>query len=138
MILIDTNVILDVIQQREPHYRASAAVIDRVVRKRTLAALPAHAITTIHFLVQRYQNQTTASQVVDWILARFDVASVGRTEQIRARSLAWEDFEDAVVAAAAKTVQCEAIVTRNVRDFSGSPVPAFTPEEYLLDGTDRG
>ncbi len=138
MILIDTNVILDVIQQREPHYRASAAVIDRVVRKRARAALPAHAITTIHFLVQRYQNQTTASQVVDWILARFDVAAVGRTELIRARSLAWEDFEDAVVASAAETVQCEVIVTRNVRDFSGSPVPAFTPEEYLLDGTDRG
>lgn len=138
MILIDTNVVLDVIQRREPHYRASAAVIDRVVRKRSRAALPAHAITTIHFLVHRYQNQETASQVIDWILARFDVAPVGRTELIRAQSFAWGDFEDAVVAAAAEAAGCEVIVTRNVRDFSGSPVPAFTPEEYLLDGTDRG
>lgn len=133
MILIDTNVVLDVIQKREPHYRASAAVIDRVVRKRTQAALPAHAITTIHFLVRRYQNQGMASQVIDWILARFEVAPVSRTELIRAQSLAWADFEDAVVAAAADALGCEVIVTRNVRDFSGSPVPAFTPEEYLLD-----
>ena len=138
MILIDTNVVLDVIQQREPHYRASAAVIDRVVRKHVRAALPAHAITTIHFLVGRYQNQETASQVIDWILARFDVAPVGRTELIRAQSFAWGDFEDAVVAAAAEAAGCEVIVTRNVREFSGSPVPAFTPEEYLLDGTNRG
>ena len=132
MILIDTNVVLDVIQQREPHYRASAAVIDRVVRKRTRGAIPAHAITTIHFLVHRYQTRDMASQVIDWLLARFEVAPVGRTELIRAQSLAWADFEDAVVAAAAETLGCEVIVTRNIRDFTGSPVAVYTPEEYML------
>jgi predicted nucleic acid-binding protein len=47
--------------------------------------------------------------------------------------LGWEDFEDAVVAAAAESSGCDAIVTRNVRDFRATPVAAVTPEEYLLD-----
>lgn len=133
MILIDGNAVLDVIQQREPHYRASAALIDRVIRNRITAALLAHVITTIHFLVQRHQNQATASEVVAWLLARFEVAAIGHSELIRAQSFGWGDFEDAVVAAAAEAAACEAIITRNIRDFAGSPLPAFTPEEYLLE-----
>lgn len=133
MILLDINVMLDVVQKREPHYHASAAVLDRVVRKKIAGALPAHAVTTIHFIVCRYQSRDTASRVVDWLLGRFAIAAVGKAELIRAQALGWEDFEDGVVAAAAESSGCRAIVTRNVRDFRASPVTAVTPEEYLLD-----
>ncbi|MHB0979276.1 MAG: PIN domain-containing protein [Thermoleophilia bacterium] len=96
------------------------------------AVLPAHVFTTLHFIVERHQGSATAHQVVGWLLARFDVASMGRGELIRARALGWNDFEDGVVAAAAESAGCAYIVTRNVRDFTGSPVPAVTPEEYLV------
>jgi predicted nucleic acid-binding protein len=133
MILLDINVVLDVVQRREPHYHASAAVLDQVVRKKVAGALSAHAVTTIHFIVCRYQSRDTASQVVEWLLGRFAIAAVGKAELIRAQALGWGDFEDGVVAAAAESSGCEAIVTRNVRDFRSSPVMAVTPEEYLLD-----
>lgn len=131
MIAVDLNVLLDVIQKRDPHHPASAAVLDEVVRKRVTAVLPAHVFTTLHFIVERHQGAATAHQVVDWLVARFDVASIGRGELIRARALGWDDFEDGVLAAAAESAGCMHIVTRNVRDFVGSPVPALTPEEYL-------
>lgn len=132
MILLDTNVVLDVIQRREPHYRASAAVMDRVIRRKVAGALPAHAITTIHFIITRHQNRNIAAQAIQWLLKHFTVASVGKTELLRAQALGWSDFEDAVVAAAAESSGCDTILSRNVRDFNGSPVPAVTPEEYLL------
>lgn len=132
MILLDTNVVLDVIQRREPHYRASAAVVDHVIRHKVAGALPAHSITTVHFIVNRYQNREVATQAIEWLLSRFTVASVGRPELLRAQALSWADFEDAVVAAAAESSGCDAILSRNVRDFNGSPVSAMTPEEYLL------
>lgn len=53
MILLDINVVLDVVQRREPHCHASAAVLDQVVRKKVAGALSAHAVTTIHFIVSR-------------------------------------------------------------------------------------
>ncbi len=133
MILLDTNVVLDVIQKRNAHYPASAAILDKVVRGQVSAGLPAHAVTTIHFIVNRYQDSATASRVVGWLLDRFSIAAIGQAELLRARALAWADFEDAVVAAAAESSGCELIVTRNVRDFGESPVPALTPEEYLSD-----
>lgn len=45
MILVDLNVLLDVIQQREPHYRASAAVLEEVVRRREEGGLATEAET---------------------------------------------------------------------------------------------
>ena len=41
------------------------------------------------------------------------------------------DFEDCVVAASAEAASCDHIVTRNVADFAGSPVPALPPAEFL-------
>lgn len=132
MTLIDLNVLLDVLQKREPYYQASSALLDRVLTENHTAAIPAHAVTTIHYLVAKYRNRRSANSAVDWLLAHFRVAAVTAQELTRARALDWPDFEDAVVAAAAEAQQCHAIITRNISDFRGSPVPARTPEEYLL------
>lgn len=132
MILVDLNVLLDVVQKREPHYPSSAALLEEVIHRRNQGALSAHAVTTIHYIVNRYQNRDTANSAVDWLLRYFQVAPVGREELLRARALGFEDFEDAVVAAAAESIGCTAIVTRNIRDFAASPVGALTPEEYLV------
>ncbi len=41
MILVDLNVVLDVVQRREPHYARSAALLSEIVARRTDACLPA-------------------------------------------------------------------------------------------------
>ncbi len=132
MILIDLNVLLDVLQQRQPYFQASSALIDRALADNKSACIPAHAVTTIHYLVAKYGNRQSANRAVDWLLTHFQVAAVTSNELVRARALDWPDFEDAVVAAAAEAENCSAIITRNVSDFRNSPVPARTPEEYLL------
>jgi predicted nucleic acid-binding protein len=131
VIFLDLNVLLDVLQRREPHVRASAAVVERVVKERDVGVVSAHVVTTLHSLVARYANVSLAETTVDWLLAHFVVASIGREELIRARGLPMRDFEDAVVSAAAEAAGCHSVVSRNVRDFRGSPVPAVTPNEYL-------
>jgi predicted nucleic acid-binding protein len=130
--LLDLNVVLDVVQKREPHYAPSAAVIEAAIQRQLEGFLPAHAVTTLHYIVNRYRSRTIANRAVDWLLRYFDIATVGREELLRARALDWKNFEDAVVAAAAEARACDAIITRNVRDFRHSTVPVLTPEEYLL------
>lgn len=132
MILLDLNVLLDVVQKREPHYAASAGVIELAIHGDPKAVLPAHAITTLHYIVGRHQGGGKANEVVDWPLRHIQVAAIGQAQILRARALGWADFEDAVVAAAAESGGCRMIVTRNVKDFSRSPVPAMTPEECML------
>lgn len=133
MILVDVNVVLDVFQRREPHFAASASVIDRVAYGRLPACVAAHGVTTLYFLVQQSADRRKAREAIDWIRGIFEVATVDQAAIDRARALDWPDFEDAVVAAAAEAAGCKAIVTRNTRDFRGSPVPAVAPEELVID-----
>lgn len=133
MILIDVNVFMDVFQRREPHFRASVTLIDRVAAGHQSACLAAHSLTTLHYLVQRFSGAQKARSTVDWLLRSFEIAAVGSHEMNRAHALNWPDFEDAVVAAAAESSGCRAIITRNVKEFTGSPVPALRPEELVID-----
>jgi predicted nucleic acid-binding protein len=106
LILLDLNVLLDVVQKREPHYAASAGVIELVIRGDVKPALPAHAMTTIHYIVERYQGSGKANEVVDWLLRYFEVATIGHAQLSRARLPGWPDYEDAIVAAAAESCGC--------------------------------
>jgi predicted nucleic acid-binding protein len=119
MILVDLNV-------------TSAAVLEAVVGGRVVGALPAHAVTTVHYIVHKYRGVSAANQAVDWLLRYLRILPVQHAELMRARALGWSDYEDAVIAAAAESSGCEAVITRNVKDFASSPVTALTPEEYLV------
>jgi len=132
-IMVDLNVVLDVVQKREPHFSASAQVLAKVSQNVCEGLLPAHALTTIHYIVQKYSHVETADKTIDWLLASFKIASACRQDFLRARTLKMHDFEDAVVAAAAIAGDCDLIVTRNVADFDNAPIQVLTPEEFLAD-----
>ena len=132
MILVDTNILMDVFVRREPHFGQSARLVDRVANGRIKACVAAHGITTLHYLVEQMADYVQARNAVDWTLQLFSIAPVDQTIIERARSLDWRDFEDAAIAAAAESAGCTAIITRNARDFVRSPVPAMAPEELVI------
>ncbi len=130
-ITVDLNVLLDVAQHRLPHYQASEEVLHRARLGEHAAVLPGHAITTLHYIMEKYSGTTLANQTIDGLLADFSVHPVDKANFQRARQLPMKDFEDAVVAIVAEATGSQYIVTRNVADFSGAPVSAITPAEFL-------
>jgi predicted nucleic acid-binding protein len=132
--MLDLNVLLDVVQRREPFYTASATVLSRAIEGPDTSCLPGHALTTLHYIVAKHGGREQADSLVDWVLAHLEIVPQDRTQFVRARSLRFDDFEDAALAAAAEAAGCKLILTRNVADFGTSPVPAVTPEEHLLAG----
>lgn len=132
-LMVDVNVLLDVIQRREPFYAASAEVLSRIVERDATGYLPGHALTTLYYVTKRSAGKERADQVIDLLLATIEIVPEGKPQFLLARSLGFSDFEDAVVASAASCAGCDRIVTRNVADFAGSPVPAVTPEEWLAN-----
>jgi len=130
-ILVNLNVLLDVLQSRRPYYADSARALSDAVRGRVAALIPGHSVTTLYYIIARQAGKSRADEAVDWMLNRFGVAVCNKDVLLRARALALADYEDAVVAAMAERELCDAILTRNVADFSGSPIPAITPAEFV-------
>lgn len=129
-LMLDLNVLLDVVQQRQPHYTASAYLLDSALRKQS-GCIAAHALTTLHYLIAKYADRARADEVIDWLLQNFTVIPAGKATFLRARALNFPDFEDAVVCAGAEESHCHFIITRNSKDFARSSVPALTPAEFL-------
>ncbi len=130
-VTVDLNVLLDVAQNRLPHYHASEEVVHRVRRGEFAAVLPGHALTTLHYILEKYSGTALANQTLDGLLADFAIHPVDKANFQRARQLPLNDFEDAVVAVTAEVTRSDFIVTRNVADFVGSSVPAITPIDFL-------
>ncbi|HTG45074.1 MAG TPA: PIN domain-containing protein [Verrucomicrobiae bacterium] len=130
-VVLDLNVVLDVVQNRAPFYQASAQVLSRARTGEIASTLPTHAVSTIHYVVAKAATKAKADQTVDWLLTHFEIGVADKTVFRRARELNLVDFEDAVVASLAEASQCDYIVTRNLPDFSGSPVAAITPRDLL-------
>ena len=130
--MLDLNILLDVVQRREPFYAASAEVLSLAIDESNVACLPGHALTTLHYIVAKHADQEQADALVDWLLAHLEVVAQDRSQFLRARTLEIADFEDAALASAAEAAGCDLIITRNVADFHSSPVRAVTPEELLL------
>ncbi|MDZ7761100.1 MAG: PIN domain-containing protein [Desulfovermiculus sp.] len=131
-VVIDLNVILDVVQERQGLHASSGAVLQLVVEDTIQAVIPGHCLTTLYYITTKHRSKEHAEFFLDWMLKYFDVGIESITNFIRARSMQFTDFEDAVVASVAETEECHCIITRNIRDFKGSSIQALTPEEFLV------
>ena len=127
-ILVDVNVVLDVLLNREPHAAGSAAVWAAAEERGVKAHLSAHGVTTIHYLLRKQLGAAAAKRALTAMLRVFGVAAVDEATIRDALDLPFADFEDAVSAAAARNAGCELIVTRDPRGFRESPVHVLTPE----------
>jgi predicted nucleic acid-binding protein len=134
-VTLDVNVFLDVFQKREPHYAASAQTVSLVTAGTVTGVCPAHALTTLYYLVRKHASKPEAEAAMDQVLLHFEIGNLDAAGWQEARRLPFADFEDAAVAAVARSTESVFIVTRNVDDFAGSPVPAITPADFLSQFT---
>jgi predicted nucleic acid-binding protein len=130
-LLVDVNVLLDLLLARHPHHAAAAACLAAVEGGRIEGWISAHAVTTLYCLCRRELGRDGARAAVEDLRALCAIAPVDDQVISRALALDLTDFEDAVGAAAAEAVGCEAILTRDSAGFAGSPLPALEPALLL-------
>ena len=128
-LLLDINILLDVAFQR-PGEPATAQVIARCGREHQ-AWLAWHSVATLAYLIERQQSAAEARDFVRSLLLWADVAVTQRSDALQALDWPMPDYEDALQAAAAVACGAQIIITRNVRGFEGSPIPAMTPEVFI-------
>jgi predicted nucleic acid-binding protein len=129
--MLDTNVVLDVLQARAGFVDDSQAIFDMVEGHHMSGMLCATTLTTLAYLAAKALGKQQAARQIRQLLVLFEVAPVDRAVLDGALKSKAPDFEDAVLAEAALHAGAQAIITRNLRDFAHSPVRAFTPTQWL-------
>ena len=126
---IDINVLLDVALQR-PGAAASARLLAQCGRQHG-GWLAWHSLATLAYIIERQYSTVLARDFIRSLLVWAQVAQTATVDVQTALELPMADFEDALQAAAAMACGAQVIVTRNERDFKGSPVVALSPEAFL-------
>lgn len=135
--LVDTNVVLDVLLQRDPHTADSTAGLASIERGELVGLLGATSVTTIHYLATKSVGSKRAKTYIGTLLELFRVAPVTEKVLRSALELDFADYEDAVLHEAAVAANAEAIVTRNVDDFRRAQIPVHAPTALLSLLRDR-
>jgi len=91
----------------------------------------ATTVTDVMYILRKHTSQADIRDAVQTLLTITDVADVLKRDITAAFQSGVKDFEDAVQAACATRINADYIVTRNVKDFGISGVPAITPGEVL-------
>lgn len=131
-LLVDINVALDVILERDPWTTEGALLFSAIQERRAEGYLAGHTIPTIHYMVRENRKvRAVADAAVGKLLRIFTVVAAENAELHQALALGFLDFEDAVQAACAVKVNADWVVTRNTTDFKKSPIPCEPPGAVL-------
>lgn len=130
-ILFDTNIILDLLLDREPFSQDAQILVSKVEKGEIVGLLCATTITTIHYLISKSFDKEKSTKIIKSLLKLFEVASVTRTVLEDALEVNDRDYEDSVLYKSAYHAGASMIVTRDRNGFDKSDIPIMNPQELL-------
>lgn len=131
-ILIDTNVILDALTGRQPHFDDADKIIKFCADKKVQGYLAAHSISNIFYILRKDMS------IEDRRIVLLNLCEILEVEGVDSRKVKsalnrgdFKDLEDCIQDECAAAIKADYIVTRNKKDFENSIVPAILPQEFL-------
>ncbi|MBI3981713.1 MAG: PIN domain-containing protein [Gemmatimonadetes bacterium] len=133
IILLDTDVLIDVALDRAPHAAAAAQLLDRLQQRPGSGFVAWHTVANFYYLVRPTRGGGDARAFIAELIRFVEVSPTTTDSLRRAARLEMKDFEDAMQVAAAEACGAEVIATRNVRDYVKAPVRVATPKTLLAE-----
>lgn len=130
-ILIDANILLDVLQNREPHVQDSSVIWKLCETEKVKGYVSALTFANLVCIMRKELDPKKIEETLRALSLIFEFADFSASDLLRAAELYWGDFEEAVQSVTAERIHADYIITRNVRDFTKSKVVAFTPSELI-------
>lgn len=127
--LFDTNIVLDVLLDREPFATTAAELFSHVERGNLPGYVYATTLTTVYYLVTKVAGANRAREEVKKLLTLFEIAPVNRAVLEAALTSHIPDFEDAIICEAARHAGAKGVVTRDPIGFKHAHFPIYSPQE---------
>lgn len=132
-ILIDTNVLIDFLTKRNPlFYQSAGNIINSCFSGSIQGYIAAHTVMNSFYVLRKNYNLNQLKNIFSLLSRRIKIVSVDNNKiQNALNDKFFTDFEDCLQAECALSCGADYIVTRNIKDFVNSSVPAILPEDFL-------
>ncbi len=132
VLLIDTNIILDILLNRSEFVKDSGMIWKLCEAGQAKGYVSALTLSNLISVMRKQLDPKQIDEVCRKLRPIFEFADFSVADLTRASGLKWSDFEDAIQSVTAERIHANYIITKNVRDFSKSKVMTFTPSELLF------
>jgi len=139
IVLVDTDVLIDIALNRTPHVEASTKLLEALENRLAKGFVAWHCLSNFYYLVAPTKGTYQARDYLDDLIRFIDIAPATRESFHAACQLPMKDFEDAMQVAAAMACGADVIATRNIRDYARAPIRVATPvvlAKELIEKTD--
>ncbi|HBC87763.1 MAG TPA: hypothetical protein DCZ94_12480 [Lentisphaeria bacterium] len=130
-ILVDTDILIDVALDRKPFSNDASLLLDKLEMKQADGFIAWHSLSNLYYICSSSIQDRKLKEYIKELLMFLSVSATTSKDASYALGLNVGDFEDALQISAAISCKAEFIVTRNIRDFKHSPVPACLPGEII-------
>ena len=130
-LFLDTNVMLDLLGEREPFYISAAKIATLADKRKLEITVSALSFATVSYFLTKFESLKKAKEK----LRKFKVISkICELDELiieKGLNSDFSDIEDALQYFSALRTECDIIITRNGKDFRKSQIAVMTPDEFL-------
>ena len=130
-LVLDTNIILDHLENREGFSQLARKICLLGITGEATTYITVNMFTDLHYLLTKSFGSQTAQEMIEANLSYLHPLGITADDAKAALAKRWDDFEDCLLAQCAAKIKADYIITRNTKDFTQSPVPAITPTELF-------
>lgn len=131
-VLVDTNIVLDFLLQREPFFQDADLLFQAIDAGQVVGYVTATTLTDIFYISRKHTRSIEqARQAISETLTVMVICPVNRAVLEAAFRSGLADFEDAVQIFCAVEQGLDAILTRDAKGFLSSSIPVLSIQELL-------
>jgi predicted nucleic acid-binding protein len=130
-VFIDTDIALDLLAEREPHYPFSAALFSLADKGELTICLSSLSFSNLNYLLTRQYSSSEARRILNTFKVLVKVLAVDEKIIGLALNSGFRDLEDAIQYYTAIENGIDILLTRNIKDYKGSSIAVLSAEAYL-------
>ena len=129
-VLYDSDVLLDCILKREPHYIESSKALYKAINHKVKGFIASHSILNIAYILRKKYSNSELRSLLKELIIYLPVISIDSRVINKALDSDIKDLEDAVINYSTEINGVDCIITRNLEDYGKSTVLAVSPYEF--------
>ena len=134
IVLLDTCIIIDVLQDRQPFSEDAKKIFLAVANKQIEGCITAKSVADIYYLIHKATHSNEKSrEILSKLFSLFSLLDTTGYDCKNALFSSIADYEDAIMVETARNADIDYIVTRNIKDYTKSPVKVVSPSEFLKE-----
>ena len=131
-VLLDTNILIDYISLNSSFTEDAQTIMKLCMKKQIDGCIAAHSVTNAFYILRKEYTVEERKDILSDLCEILIVVGIDKAKIISAlENNDFSDFEDCLQAECAKEFKADYIITRNIKDFKDSAVPAILPDEFL-------